>query len=84
MRVKHINPIVVNRVNAMNKALQDNMIIDPSCKELINDLEKVTNKPNSREIDKSNKELSHMTDALGYAVEWEFPAVKPKLWSIDR
>ena len=48
------------------------------------DLEKVTNKPNSREIEKSNKELSHMTDALGYAVEWEFPAVKPKLWSIDR
>tara|TARA_Y100000593_G_C4292844_1_gene329093 strand:- start:1136 stop:1978 length:843 start_codon:yes stop_codon:yes gene_type:complete len=84
VRVKHINPIVVNRVNAMNKALQDNMIIDPSCKELINDLEKVTNKPNTREIDKSNKELSHMTDALGYSVLWEYPAVKPKLWSVDR
>ena len=84
VRVKHINPIVVNRVNAMNKALQDNMIIDPSCKDLINDLEKVTNKPNSREIDKSNKEITHLTDALGYAVEWEFPAVKPKLWSVDR
>ena len=84
VRVKHINPIVVNRVNAMNRALQDSMIIDPSCKELINDLERVTNKPNSREIDKSNKNLTHLTDALGYSIEWEFPAVKPKLWSVDR
>ena len=84
VRVKHINPIVVNRVNAMNRALQDNMIIDPSCKDLINDLERVTNKPNSREIDKSNKNLTHLTDALGYSIEWEFPAVKPKLWSVDR
>ena len=84
VRVKHINPIVVNRVNAMNKALQDNMIIDPSCKALINDLERVTNKPNSREIDKSNKDITHLTDALGYSIEWGFPVAKPKLWSIDR
>ena len=84
VRVKHINPVVVNRVNAMNRALQDNMIVDPSCKDLINDLERVTNKPNSREIDKSNKDITHLTDALGYSIEWEFPVVKPKLWSIDR
>ena len=84
VRVKHINPLVINRVNAMNKALQDNMIIDPSCKDLINDLERTVNKPNTREIDKSNKELTHLTDALGYSVEWEYPAVKPKLWSVDR
>ena len=81
--VKHINPLVVNRVNAMNKALQDNMIVDPSCTDLINDLERVTNKPNTREIDKSNKELSHLSDALGYSVEWNYPAVRPKLWSVD-
>ena len=84
VRVKHINPLVVNRVNAMNKALQDNLIIDPSCQDLINDLERTVNKPNTREIDKSNKELTHLTDALGYSVEWEYPAVKPKLWSVDR
>ena len=84
VRVKHINPLVVNRVNAMNKALQDNIIIDPSCQDLINDLERTTNKANTREIDKSNKELTHLTDALGYSVEWEYPAVKPKLWSVDR
>jgi hypothetical protein len=82
--VKHINPLVVNRVNAMNKALQDNMIVDPSCQDLINDFERTTNKPNTREIDKSNKELTHLTDALGYSVEWNYPAVKPKLWSVNR
>ena len=84
VRVKHINPLVVNRVNAMNKALQDNIIIDPTCKDLIHDLERTTNKPNTREIDKSNKILTHLTDALGYSVEWEYPVVKPNLWSIDR
>ena len=83
--VKHINPLVVNRVNAMNKALQDNMIIDPSCKNLINDLERVVNKQGTREIDKTgDKSLTHLTDALGYSVEWCYPAVKPQLWSVDR
>ena len=83
--VKHINPLVVNRVNAMNKALQDNMIIDPSCKDLINDLERVVNKQGTREIDKTgDKSLTHFTDALGYSVEWCYPAVKPQLWSVDR
>ncbi len=84
IKVRHINPLVVNRVNAMNKALQDNMIIDPSCKDLIHDLERTTNKPNTREIDKSNKELSHLTDALGYSVIWNYPVSKPKLWSVER
>ena len=84
VKVKHINPLVVNRVNAMNKALQDNLIIDPSCNNLINDLERTTNKPNTREIDKSNKSLTHLNDALGYSIEWEYPAVRPKLWSTNR
>ena len=84
VRVKHINPLVVNRVNAMNKALQANVIIDPSCNDLINDLERTVNKQGTREIDKSNKTLTHLTDALGYSVEWEYPVVKPKLWSVER
>ena len=84
VKVKHVNPLVVNRVNSMNKALCGNMIIDPSCKDLINDLEQTTNKPNTREIDKSNPMRSHLTDALGYSVDWCFPSVRPKLWSIDR
>ena len=84
VKVKHINPKVINRVNAMNKALSGNMIIDPRCKNLINDLEKVVNKQGTREIDKSNKMLTHISDALGYAVTYEFPVNRPKLWSVDR
>lgn len=84
VKVKHINPRVVNRVNAMNKALSGNMIIDPRCKTLINDLEKVTNKQGTRDIDKSNKMLSHSSDALGYYTFYQFPVNRPKLWSVDR
>ena len=83
------NPPVVNRVNSVNKMLEGNqlipnIVIDPSCKALIQDLEKVTNKQGTRDIDKSNKLLTHMTDALGYAIEWEFPIIKPTLGAIDR
>ena len=85
VKVMHINPLVVNRVNAVNKALEGNIIIDPKCKALINDLERVTNIPNTREINKrENPELTHASDAFGYSIVWEYPVVKPKLWSIDR
>jgi hypothetical protein len=85
VNVAHINPRVVNRVNAMNKQFSDqNIIIDPSCKILIGDLEKVTNKEGTREIDKSNKTLTHMSDALGYGVSWIKPVVKPIIGTTDR
>ncbi len=78
------NPPVIDRVNAVNKALDGNLIIDTKCKALIQDLEKVVNKQGTREIDKSNKELTHMSDALGYAVHWEKPILKQTLGSIKR
>jgi len=78
------NPLVIDRVNAVNKALQGNLVIDPSCKDIIQDLEKTSNKEGTRDIDKSNKNLTHMSDALGYAVHWELPIIKPTLGSIRR
>ncbi len=84
VKVNPSNPAPINRVNAMNKVLEDNMIIDPSCKALILDLERVTNVLHTRKIDKSNPELTHMTDALGYSVVWEYPCVKPNLWRVSR
>ena len=85
VEVAHINPRVVNRVNAMNKQLsQNNILIDKSCTMLIGDLEKVVNKEGTRDIDKSNKKLTHMTDALGYAVTWLRPVIKPTIGVIDR
>ena len=78
LMVKHINPRVVNRVNAMNNQFaKNNIAIDPKCRLLIKDLEQVCNKEGTRDIDKSNKNLSHMSDALGYGIEWEFPTKKP-------
>ena len=83
--VKHINPRVVNRVNAVNNNLaKGNVLIDKSCKMLIGDLEKVTNKEGSRDIDKTNKALTHMSDAFGYGIEWEFPVIKPSIGVQDR
>ena len=42
------------------------------------------NKDGTRDIDKSNKNLTHLTDALGYAVDWEYPTVKPFIGTTDR
>lgn len=70
VHVRHINPLVVNRVNSMNNNLsKGNIVIDPKCKALIRDLEQVVNKEGTREIDKTtNKDLTHCSDALGYYV----------------
>ena len=83
--VKHINPRVVNRVNAVNNNLsKGNILIDKSCKMLIGDLEKVTYKEGSRDIDIRNNELTHMSDAFGYGIDWEFPVIKPSIGVQDR
>ena len=77
LRVKSVAPRVTDRLNSMNNAFKT-MAIDPRCKELIKDLEQVALKDGTREIDKSNSERSHMTDALGYFVTYEFPVRKPE------
>ena len=51
---------------------------------LIGDLEKVTNKEGTRDIDKSNKNLTHMSDAFGYGVNWIKPVIKPIIGVTDR
>ena len=85
IKLRKTNPLVIDRVNAMNRMLEGNMIISPKCKVLIQDLEKVTNKHGTRDIDKtSNKLISHSSDALGYLVSWEFPIIRPTLGAIER
>lgn len=60
------NPFVTDRVNNVNRLLRDGrIIIDPKCKKLINDLEKVVWK--NDELDqKTDPLLTHISDALGY------------------
>jgi hypothetical protein len=67
------NPAVKDRVNALNCSLLGadgsvNTTIHPSCKKLITDLRRVIWKEGSASlaIDKSNHELTHTSDAIGY------------------
>jgi hypothetical protein len=76
------NPAVRDRVNAMNSKLLNaagvvGLLVDPRCKRLTKDLEQVAWKSDSNgnmtgDIDKSNAELTHISDALGYLIESEF------------
>jgi hypothetical protein len=77
------NPPVKDRVNCVNAMLQNHagerrLYLDPSCKELIQDLERVRWKadPNGNvlaEIDKkADPKRSHVSDAVGYMIHQEF------------
>jgi len=80
--VPQANPAVRDRINAMNSKLCNSLgivglLVDPKCKRLVKDLEQVAWKADSNgrmtgEIDKSNAELTHVSDALGYLIEREF------------
>jgi PBSX family phage terminase large subunit len=61
------NPFVTDRINNVNRLFTNNqIIIDSKCKKLINDLEKVVWKDNKLD-QKTDKYLTHISDALGYA-----------------
>lgn len=76
------NPAVRDRINAMNSKLLNaagevGLFVDPKCKRLTKDLEQVAWKSDSNgnmtgEIDKSNADLTHVSDALGYLIETEY------------
>jgi hypothetical protein len=76
------NPAVRDRVNCVNAMLlnqagQMRVIIDPKCKQLIQDLERVHWKADTHgnplnEIDKSDPARTHVSDALGYMLAKEF------------
>lgn len=72
------NPLVKDRVAVTNMVLCSqagvrSARIDPRCKYLIRDLERVAWKPGSAELDKgSDKDLTHVSDAFGYLAAREF------------
>lgn len=75
-------PEVKDRVNVMNSQFCNaagirNLFLDPSCKELMKDLEKVVWKADlagniTAQIDKADPLRTHVSDALGYAIFGEF------------
>ena len=82
MMYKKQNPAVLDRINVMNGMLckadgqTRRLFIDPSCTELITDLEEVKWKVDAHgvtlpDIDNRNPKRTHVSDALGYYVETE-------------
>ena len=85
VRVGNRNPFVKDRVDALNNMLQNDIIIDPKCRELITDFEKVINKEGTRDIDKTkDKSLTHLTDAIGYAISYLYPTYRANITSTPR
>lgn len=67
------NPAVLDRVVRVNSMLRNvhglsRIKIHERCKYLIKDMQYVTFKEGTSDLDKTNKELTHMSDALGYLV----------------
>jgi len=83
MRVPEKNPPVTDRINSMNVACKGvdgviNLEVDPSCTELIDDLEQVVSDGKQGIKKTTNKKdpyyrRTHMSDALGYWVTFEAP-----------
>ncbi len=82
-RVPSVNPPVKDRVNCVNAVLRNHagqfrMLVDPKCKHLIKDFEQVCWKTDPHgnslvELDKSDAQRTHVSDAVGYYVAREFP-----------
>jgi hypothetical protein len=85
VRVKTHNPPERARVNAMNTRLLNgakeiHMLVDViKAPHVVKDFEGVaTLKGGSGEIDKkADSRLTHLTDGLGYYIDYEYPVVKP-------
>ncbi len=78
-RIPTANPPVISRVNQMNNIFEKKKLyINATCEYLIQDLEQVSWNDKNKDIDKSNIELTHISDALGYYVFIEHPLIEFK------
>src|SRR5262245_35084658 len=83
LKVPEANPLVVDRVNAVNVALRDelgaaHLVIDPSCVELIADFEQVLSDPRggirkSYNLRDAYSKRTGTSDAIGYEIAAEAP-----------
>ncbi|MBI5560565.1 MAG: hypothetical protein HY883_04765 [Deltaproteobacteria bacterium] len=77
-RVRRINPRIKDRLNAVNSLLfntagEVRLVHHPRCRYLRRDFESVAWVEGGGDLDKSDREKTHATDALGYFIEYEFP-----------
>lgn len=84
-RKKH--PLIVNRVNAVNHMLEDaagnnRLKINKKCVRLTESFEQLLYKPGTRDVDKGQN-IEHITDALGYMVELQYPLKKVEIMGVS-
>ncbi len=83
------NPRVVDRVAAVNGLLcnyqrRRRLFIDPRCRKLTTDLERVCWEAGTRLLDQdTDPMLTHISDALGYLVDVEFGLRRPSGYSTE-
>ncbi len=72
------NPHVQSRIISANSNMYHNrIVVDPSCTTLIKDLELLPWEEDGKDIDKSNINLSHASDAYTYGL-WYFLPIRPR------
>jgi len=82
-RVPNSNPSVIDRINSTNSMMCSidghiRTTVDPSCKHLIKDFERVTFKEGTRVINKDDPKYTHWSDGHGYHIHREYPIRKFK------
>ena len=75
----------IQAVNALLDPAQGEplLTVNPACQTLILDFEQVAFKPGTRELDKRNRHLTHISDAVRYPVAQLFPVVETKIGGLD-
>jgi hypothetical protein len=81
LRLKKSNPGKIDRVNAVNEALQTpegdtEYLIHPECAILIRDYKE--QKWDGKDFDESDSTIGHAASADGYAIEYLMPAQSPR------
>jgi hypothetical protein len=81
LRARSKAPAVKDRVNAVNRRLvlpsgKAGVTVSARCRETIRSFEQTCYKPGTTVLDKSGVE--HISDAVGYFIEYEFPIVAPQ------
>lgn len=83
IRVFRAAPSQRDRLNAVNAMFyKDRVQIDLRCGTLARDLAMVRTRAGTGELDKSDRTLTHMSDALGYYIAYEHPIKRPVLHAL--
>ena len=77
VKVKPRHPEVRDRINAVNSRLKTTegkrlLFVNSKCKNTINSLERLLYKEGTS-VPEKNSGLDHISDALGYAIDWLYP-----------